>query len=757
MSTEYPVLDNRPINKWKVTELKEELKRRNLTIKGLKDDLVKRLDEAIRIEREANEAEDCKGPDGGDVGNFEDVKSDSSGVNLSEGGWDHDNKELNQIDQFVVNEMYFDDVSTKCDPAKFLEQEQVFVPSSTTIASDQSYIVTSSTTSDFENKISQITSSERVLFSENAGKGDDVFEYPKKDAFGTSAASSVEVLDSKVTSFMKTDEDEANIDSKEVEVKDLNPKTTVEDDEVEAENKSLESSEADAGHNKAHSSDQVYGEVSANLGFKVKSESFSTDTLTNNKKELKDNLNAANVQLESEFVLQEMVQPLFGRDTRGGGTIYLSDDLTSHSNQTLNGVTGDGPKNFEFSEKNDNEDKVDIPVVGHGFYNEATKKAVDADVLNQMDSAKDASPVYLVSPQKTEPFVEEKSNSAISGEESNLQDGHDFNKTLDVMDGDLLEKVNLDQSSADEMDEDTLDTKLVDSDLNSSKLDESNKEPDAGVGEDLHHITSTDKLQLSNDQKESVTALSEKRKLQDTTKSGSNEPLKRQRKWNAEGQKTADIMNSETPRERVVPLSDRTPTTSLRIDNFVRPFTLKAVHELLEKTGKVSNFWMDHIKTHCYVTFSSAEEAIETRNAVYNLQWPSNGGRLLVADFVDPEEVTLHVEGHSQSAGPSTNAKPSTADVQPLVQPAVPTLQQVPKQPQEPQHPLSRVPPARDPSAVKERLLRVAPPVDDQAEAPMPTLDDLFRRTKATPRIYYLPLTDKEVAAKASRQKRDRQ
>lgn len=51
MSTQYPILDNRPINKWKVTELKEELKRRNLKITGLKDDLVKRLEEAIRNER----------------------------------------------------------------------------------------------------------------------------------------------------------------------------------------------------------------------------------------------------------------------------------------------------------------------------------------------------------------------------------------------------------------------------------------------------------------------------------------------------------------------------------------------------------------------------------------------------------------------------------------------------------------------------------------------------------------------------------
>ena len=51
-----------------------------------------------------------------------------------------------------------------------------------------------------------------------------------------------------------------------------------------------------------------------------------------------------------------------------------------------------------------------------------------------------------------------------------------------------------------------------------------------------------------------------------------------------------------------VPPSSKEPTDSLRIDRFLRPFTLKAVQELLGKTGNVTSFWMDSIKTHCYVS-----------------------------------------------------------------------------------------------------------------------------------------------------------
>lgn len=53
-----------------------------------------------------------------------------------------------------------------------------------------------------------------------------------------------------------------------------------------------------------------------------------------------------------------------------------------------------------------------------------------------------------------------------------------------------------------------------------------------------------------------------------------------------------------------VPPSTRTATTSLKIDRFLRPFTFKAVKDLLSQTGTVKDIWMDHIKTHCYITVS---------------------------------------------------------------------------------------------------------------------------------------------------------
>lgn len=50
-------------------------------------------------------------------------------------------------------------------------------------------------------------------------------------------------------------------------------------------------------------------------------------------------------------------------------------------------------------------------------------------------------------------------------------------------------------------------------------------------------------------------------------------------------------------------------TETLFITNLVRPFTIKQLKELLERTGKIreNGFWTDHIKSKCYVQYDSSE------------------------------------------------------------------------------------------------------------------------------------------------------
>nr|XP_043633358.1 LOW QUALITY PROTEIN: apoptotic chromatin condensation inducer in the nucleus-like [Erigeron canadensis] len=334
------------------------------------------------------------------------------------------------------------------------------------------------------------------------------------------------------------------------------------------------------------------------------------------------------------------------------------------------------------------------------------------------------------------------------------------------------EKLNLDGD--DSMEEDILESKQIDSKFSSDEVGD--KSEKIGVKEDgsVHGMVedeNADKSFAAGEDKMEPSVPSTKRKPYDHEGSENSEVVKRQRRWNSESLKVPEqvlpnhsasatpkdafqtlakrtfsrsesIVSQDSPKERIVPPTSNPPTTSLRINHFLRPFTLKAVQELLGQTGTVVSFWMDQIKTHCYVTYASVEEAIETRNAVCNLQWPAYGGRLLMADFVDPQEVKNRVDPPPPSSEPPITTIPPATTKQPP-QPSPRQKQQLPPPPTlPPPPPLSNAPLAR---------ARV-PPAPEKIDPPIVTLDDLFKKTRATPRIYYLPLSDEQVAAKLNAQ-----
>jgi apoptotic chromatin condensation inducer in the nucleus len=153
--------------------------------------------------------------------------------------------------------------------------------------------------------------------------------------------------------------------------------------------------------------------------------------------------------------------------------------------------------------------------------------------------------------------------------------------------------------------------------------------------------------------------------------------------------------------------------------------------------------------------YSSVDEAVSTRNAVYNLQWPLNNGNYLVAEFVDPHEVKLKLEHPPPPPAPISlrnDTTPETAgfqqskDNQTLLPGGTGTLRELLPTTQS-----LKLFPASKPRSDWEML----PPPPKEPETPAKTLDDLFKRTQASPMIYYLPLSEEEVAAKlAARRKR---
>ncbi|XP_022751040.1 apoptotic chromatin condensation inducer in the nucleus-like [Durio zibethinus] len=701
MSSRYQILGNRPIDQWRVTELKDELKRRKMTTRGLKEDLVKRLDEALRIEREnaAMEADNGFNSDPQPVVEGGIEKEISVISETVEDAVDHVGSEIEKGSgvkfQVDINdnaaalghgEVQGSDIMVEQEPVIQTTTVQTEITVSKTVVSEVPLI----------GQDLQILGQEENVNSNIQVEDED----PKPQVENEGPKPQVE-----------NDDPKAQLESvgskSQQENDDLKPQLDIEDSKPQLVNECLKAQREDDMHDFSASKNQV-SEVSPILGFRVKSDSISTDSVSINEKiELKDNIIADNVKLDLDVVKLEMVEP------SSCNVIPISGELH--------------PMGVE--EPLENKASVD---------ERDDKNVTNADRSNKNDSAEVG----------------------------------------------YSEKLNLDRSSGDDsMEEDVLESKQIYSKCTGDMGENSDRNealiikeesPVNVVGDGL----TADKKDVFVENKSRSAAPFEKRKLHDQEAVGNNEPSKR-RKWNSGNIRVPEQQGSnlkptttpkdstqpaalkhnfsrsdstaseDTPKERVVLPSQKPPTTSLRIDRFLRPFTLKAVQELLGKTGTVMSFWMDHIKTHCYVTYSSVEEAIEARNAVYNLQWPPNGGRLLVADFVDPHEVKIRLEAPPQTPTTPGTSGPTAPQAQPTSQPQPsPRLQVSRQQLPQPSALPPPPPPLSNPPTVRERLPLPPPPPPEKLDTPIVTLDDLFRKTKATPRIYYLPLSEEQVAAK---------
>lgn len=650
-SSPYVVLENRTLDQWKVTELKEELKKRKLMTKGLKEDLVKRLDEAVRAE-------------------------------------------IDKAKRNLENDLNNEAPSDNSTPVPVVAEV-------TTVTIDNTMVKTEG----FEKDIKDLDKEK----DGNEGLEKDNEEFDKEKDGNTNVQMEMDMVQNDEKMVTEGEGDKSFQVVQEVSVK-----TTVVTTEVTVnEEISVQESQM-VGNNGDLKPEEEQADVSNQVDevSKVQSDSISSDIISN---ELKDNVIADGVKLESD------VKP----------------DIV------LDGSKSESVKADEQLNKTPEEKDVNI-----------NDNVIDTDVKTEQDTE-----------VKKVPLDGDKSESV------------EVDKIIDES-GDMgsSEKLNLDRSSGDDsMEEDVQESKQIDSKLTSINTIEK-VEVDKNDSVDVT-VMDVDSHKISAPI-ESVT--STKRKPDQEN----NEIPKRQRRWNSEGLKVPEQqlnnnsnitttpkgtiqapvkrvfsrsdskIDQESPKERVVPPSLKTPTTSLRIDNFLRPFTLKAVQELLGKTGTVVSFWMDHIKTHCYVTYASVEEATETRNAICNLQWPVNGGRLLMADYVDPQEVKNRVDPPPPPP-PAAIQPPQPSprlhlQKQHLPPPPSPATTQQPS----PRLPFQKLPPPPPPPTlpppVREAALPLPPP--PPLDPPIVTLDDLFRKTRATPRIYYLPLSDEQVAAKLNAQ-----
>ncbi|XP_075559983.1 uncharacterized protein LOC142591543 isoform X2 [Dermacentor variabilis] len=273
----------------------------------------------------------------------------------------------------------------------------------------------------------------------------------------------------------------------------------------------------------------------------------------------------------------------------------------------------------------------------------------------------------------------------------------------------------------------------------------------------------------------------------------------------------------------------------LFVRNLVRPFTLNQLKQLLQEFGDTvdSEFWIDKIKSKCFVTYVSEEDAVKAREALHNLRWPLCNPKILHVDFSSPEEMERQKEPPTPPPPPPRpaattersvpafqrtvevdNRLPAGREVlrdprEVLRDPREPRETRDPREPKDPREARGTLsaPPARSDRTLmaerqtvnrrpavpirewdRDKLRQETPPPPPAERAPAPSrnrassppdkrerrdkkvakrkseedtpaklLDDLFRKTKASPCIYWLPLTEEQIARKEEERKQRRQ
>ncbi|XP_070537205.1 apoptotic chromatin condensation inducer in the nucleus-like [Ptychodera flava] len=176
-------------------------------------------------------------------------------------------------------------------------------------------------------------------------------------------------------------------------------------------------------------------------------------------------------------------------------------------------------------------------------------------------------------------------------------------------------------------------------------------------------------------------------------------------------------------------------------------------------------FWIDKIKSHCFVTYEAEEDAITTREALHGTKWPSSNPKNLIVEYAQQSEIDrqkgitdrTEVKVEEKQGMVSRERRDSQRDRDRERRERERERERGRDRDRD-QDRMKR----RERSTSRENKRRERERGDKQQrevkskyyrrsrtrEPPAKLLDDLFRKTKATPCIYWLPLTQQEIAVK---------
>ena len=226
--------------------------------------------------------------------------------------------------------------------------------------------------------------------------------------------------------------------------------------------------------------------------------------------------------------------------------------------------------------------------------------------------------------------------------------------------------------------------------------------------------------------------------------------------------KPAEISPSHDPypgmEDRDISPALHPATTALYIRNFMRPLQPSSLKEHLGALAKPANnspsgdiiteFFLDSIRTHCFVQFASVAAASRVRTALHDRVWPDQKTRKpLWIDFIPEEKFKKWVDVEEQS-GSGSGRNQSSKRWEVVYEHADAGIAAYLQEADGAGPPNTSVlnasghqgAPAR-PRATEAALSNVPSSRGDIGKG-FKALDDLFRSTVAKPKLYYLPVAE---------------
>ncbi|KAL7074437.1 hypothetical protein ACQ4LE_006858 [Meloidogyne hapla] len=209
-------------------------------------------------------------------------------------------------------------------------------------------------------------------------------------------------------------------------------------------------------------------------------------------------------------------------------------------------------------------------------------------------------------------------------------------------------------------------------------------------------------------------------------------------------------------RKRAASPARNPPSRWVHIRGLKRPYTQRALLELLGKFGTVDEgaFWIDSIKSNCIVTFDTVEQAELARERLHNVIWPTASTDALCVEFSTDEKLRRR-QAEEQTESNSKLRRNDTLDSLPETgarsgggfggltivvdnrHPISPSGAQVHIQHEKEQ----------------QREAEIRKRKAEELEKSQDKLNQLFKKTKVLPSLYFLPLSDVEAAKRQANKK----